>query len=152
MSYTNWGRRRLRDSLDNWRQSEVVSTRALQEEDMVSCSCAIDTPDYLYVEDDDSEEDPDTQQGDNTIQTSIYCLSSTDINKIDRPTGWLNDIVITASQHLLYQHFPHIEGLQPPTLQAIRGFNVNKGEFVQILNVSNMHWCVVSTVGCSRGK
>ncbi|XP_064382851.1 uncharacterized protein LOC135331569 isoform X2 [Halichondria panicea] len=138
--------------LDNWRQSEVVSTRALQEEDMVSCSCAIDTPDYLYVEDDDSEEDPDTQQGDNTIQTSIYCLSSTDINKIDRPTGWLNDIVITASQHLLYQHFPHIEGLQPPTLQAIRGFNVNKGEFVQILNVSNMHWCVVSTVGCSPGQ
>ena len=42
-------------------------------------------------------------------------------------------------------------GLQPPTLQKVFAFQVHSGEFVQIINVSNNHWCVVSTVGCDSG-
>ena len=42
-------------------------------------------------------------------------------------------------------------GLQPPTLQRVFAFQVHSGEFVQIIHVSNNHWCVVSTVGCQSG-
>ncbi len=137
--------------LDNWRQSEVVSISAIREEDMVRCSCIVNTPEYVYVEDSE-EEDSDSQEGDDGITTNIYSLKSNDINNIDNPIGWLDDTVITASQCLLYQHFPHIEGLQPPTIMETRRFKVHKGEFVQILNVSNLHWCVVSNIGCSLGQ
>ena len=41
--------------------------------------------------------------------------------------------------------------LQPPPLQKFFPFDVHCGEFVQIINVRNNHWCVVSTVGCEKG-
>lgn len=52
---------------------------------------------------------------------------------------------------LLLQHFPNMLGLQPPPLQEVLGFQVHSWEFVQIINVRNNHWCVVSTVGCENG-
>ena len=67
------------------------------------------------------------------------------------PTGWLSDSVVTAAQMLILQHFPSMSGLQPPTLQAVSAFQVHSGEFVQIVNIRNKHWCVVSTVGCDNG-
>ena len=137
--------------LDKWRQGEVVSVKALCCEDLMSCSCNIDVPDYQYVKDD--REEPSTQASDGReIETPIYSLSSADISTIDTPTGWLNDKVITASQNLLLQHFPSIEGLQPPTLQQVRGFRVQRSEFVQVLNVHNRHWYVVSSIGCVPGQ
>ena len=49
------------------------------------------------------------------------------------------------------QQFPTIKGLQPTTLQVVRGFEVHREPFVQILNVSRNHWFVVSTVNCEPG-
>ena len=66
-------------------------------------------------------------------------------------TGWLNNNVIAAAQMLILQHFPNMAGLQLPALQKVFAFQVHSGEFVQIINVGNKHWCVVSTVGCDNG-
>ena len=44
-----------------------------------------------------------------------------------------------------------MSGLQPPTLQHAWGFDVHRGEFVQILHVHNSHWSVVSNIGCEDG-
>ena len=81
----------------------------------------------------------------------LYSLSHSDRRTVSSPTGWLTDSVITAAQALLLQHFPTMSGLQPPTLQQVNAFQVHSGEFVQIVNVRNNHWCVVSSVGCEEG-
>ena len=64
------------------------------------------------------------------------------------PSGWLSDRVIAAAQLLILQQFPHTSGLQSPVLQQTLAFQVHSGEFVQIVNIQNNHWCVISTVGC----
>jgi len=42
-------------------------------------------------------------------------------------------------------------GLQPPVLQQTLTFPVYRGEFVQLLNIHDTHWCVVTNVGCEEG-
>ena len=137
-------------SLDRWRQGEVISVRELLDEDLDSCCCEIEAPQYHYIGDDDS--DQEGGESSTAIKTPLYTLSKRDLSLVENQYAWLNDKVITASQEILAQQFPHIEGLQPPTLQQVRGFKVHRGEFVQIINVSNMHWCVTSTVGCEPGE
>lgn len=85
------------------------------------------------------------------IRNSLYTLSNKDRETIQKPNGWLSDSVVSAGQSLLKQHFPNIAGLQPPVLQQRRVFNVHSNDFVQIINVENIHWCVVSNVGCQKG-
>ena len=51
---------------------------------------------------------------------------------------------------LLTQHFPDTDGLKPPTLEQIQGFQLHSGEFVQLLNVRNSYWIVVSNLGCDK--
>ena len=51
----------------------------------------------------------------------------------------------------MLQHFPLMSGLQLPTLQHAWGFDVHRGDFVQILHVHNSHWSVVSNIGCEDG-
>ena len=85
------------------------------------------------------------------IKNSLYVLNEKDRQLITSPTGWLDDRIIQASQLLLAQHFPDIEGLQSPTLEQIQGFRVHSGEFLQLLNVRRSHWILVSNVGCDKG-
>ncbi len=42
-------------------------------------------------------------------------------------------------------------GLQPPTLQQVRGYKANTGQFVQIIHIGNNHWSVVSNIDCPDG-
>ena len=85
------------------------------------------------------------------IKNSLYVQNEKDRQLITSPTGWLDDRIIQASQLLLAQHFPDIEGLQPPTLEQIQGFRVHSGEFLQLVNVRHSHWILVSNVGCDEG-
>ena len=78
-------------------------------------------------------------------------LTNSDKEIILSPSGWLNDSIISAAQKLMLQHFPHMSGLQPPTLQQAWDFDVHREDFVQILHVHNSHWSVVSNVGCEDG-
>ena len=51
---------------------------------------------------------------------------------------WLTDDEITATQKLINNAYPHIGDLQPTILGETLAFAVEKGEFVQILNVKQM--------------
>ena len=73
------------------------------------------------------------------------CLFKTD-REFLRGGKWLSDAVVTASQHLLKELYPHVGGLQPTTLGLTLGFVVQKTEFVQILNLRDNHWVTVSNI------
>ena len=85
------------------------------------------------------------------VHNAVYSNSDKEI--ILSPSGWLNDSIISAAQKLMLilQHFPLMSGLQPPTLQHAWGFDVHRGDFVQILYVHNSHWSVISNIGCEDG-
>ena len=59
------------------------------------------------------------------VHNAVYSLTNADKEIILSPSGWLNDSIISAAQKLMLQHFPHMPGLQPPTLQHAWGFNVS---------------------------
>ena len=102
----------------------------------------------------DSEEPDDgcMSAGDRTwLKNELYTLNNKERETIESPFGWLNDNVISAAQMLLLQQFPHMSGLQPPTLAQAMAFQVHRGEFVQILCIQGNHWCTVSSVGCDDG-
>ena len=64
---------------------------------------------------------------------------------------WLNDKHIHAAQQLLKEQSPYIGKLQDPMMQVTHSFEVESGEFVQILNVNENHWLTISTIQCSPG-
>ena len=78
----------------------------------------------------------------------LLILTNSDKEIILSPSGWLNDSIISAAQKLMLQHFPLISELQSPTLQHAWGFDMHRGDFVQILHVHNS---VVSNIGCEDG-
>ena len=80
---------------------------------------------------------------DNWLCNSLYTLGK---DEVLLPSGWLSDSVIAAAQLLILQQFPHMSGLQSPVLQQT--FKVHS---VQIVNIRNNHWCIMSTVGCDEG-
>ena len=64
---------------------------------------------------------------------------------------WLTDDVINAAQTLLKRAYPNIGGLQDTALAEILAFDIQRGEFVQVLNLSGCHWITVSNIGCKSG-
>lgn len=74
-------------------------------------------------------------------------LYSTDRETLLSPTGWLTDNIINAAQGLLKKN-PHVvSGLQNVSLGLTMNFDVEPGEFVQILNNGLGHWLTISTIG-----
>ena len=61
-------------------------------------------------------------------------------------TSWLTDAIINAVQELLKKENTAILGLQNVILGQVNSFNVEQGEFVQILHTGHSHWNVVSTI------
>lgn len=86
------------------------------------------------------------------IKTPLYTLCKEDVRILEQSNGWLNDNHITAAQQVLAQQFPLVQGLEPPIFQQKpERFSVHTGEFVQVLDIENVHWCVVSTINCKPG-
>ena len=52
---------------------------------------------------------------------------------------------------MLRTSYRHIGGLQDTALAETLSFDIQRGEFVQVLNVSGSHWITVSTIGCQPG-
>ena len=79
-------------------------------------------------------------------------LPELDLDRNDKEiletNGWLSDKHICAAQTLFKRQFPHMDGLQPPTLSQTGTWPIVTSEGVQILNENNNHWLCVSTVGC----
>jgi hypothetical protein len=61
---------------------------------------------------------------------------------------WLDDEIVAATQHLLSLQYPAVGGLQPPVVVTSLSIEPQTHEFVQVVNVSNNHWIVPSTIGC----
>ena len=65
---------------------------------------------------------------------------------------WLTDNLINAAQKLLKKSYPKVGGLQVTTRGEVLSFDVETGEFVQILNFSGVHWIMISESGCLPGE
>ena len=81
-----------------------------------------------------------------------YWLKDLQLYEADRQSlslgKWLTDSIIDADQVLLTQAHPHVGGLESVILGETLAFTIQRGEFVQILDVSNNHW---TNIGCSPG-
>ena len=62
------------------------------------------------------------------------------------PVGWLNDSIVNAAQHLLKEQFPALGSLQDVALGLVMNFQIQNGDFLQIIH-SNYHWLTVSSIG-----
>ena len=138
-------------SLDRWRQASRVSFRdvASDQSCLEECACNLSKSSETIFLSDNS--DAESTQDNVWLRNPLYFLTHNERELVVSRSGWLNDNIISAAQLLMLQHFPHMSGLQPPTLQQTQSFDVHRGEFVQILHVHNSHWCVVSNIGCSDG-
>ena len=137
--------------LDKWRQAPKVSLRSIANDPSVTdhCDCNVSVEhESIVIPSGSEDEAPNLNVW---VSNTIYRLTHDDRELVLSHSGWLTDKIITAAQMLILQHFPNVAGLQPPTLQKVFAFQVHCGEFVQIINISNNHWCVVSTVGCDSG-
>ena len=74
-------------------------------------------------------------------------LSHTDRRIIASPTGWLNDKIMDGAQKLLRYVNPAVPGLQSVTLGVTCDFDIQTGEFLQVLHDGAGHWLVISTIG-----
>ena len=142
-------------SLEGWRTAAKVSLQdvASDPNGLEKCECAVNIINNSVM---------DLTQGDDSdvvtvsiykwLCNPLYTLTSTNREEVLSPSGWLSDRVIEAAQLLILQQFPHMSGLQTPILQQTLTFQVHRGEFVQIINVRNNHWCTVSNIGCGEGE
>ena len=77
-----------------------------------------------------------------------FGLTDDDRQILLNPVGWLTDSIVNAAQNLLKQAAPQVSSLQDVTHGMAHSFNVETGEFVQVLNNQRGHWLLVSTIGC----
>ncbi len=136
--------------LEKWCQAPRMSLRSVASDPEVveHCDCIVPVcPESVFISSASEAEDA----GDALwVKNYLYSLTHGDREVVASRTGWLNDKVIAAAQMIMLQRFPSMAGSQPPALQKVFAF-MSTVEVFQIINVSNNHWCVVSTVGCDSG-
>lgn len=70
-----------------------------------------------------------------------------DKNILLSSTSWLPDTIINAVQRLLKNEYPAVCGLQDVARGLNMSFDIERGEFVQILHNGVNHWLTISTIG-----
>ena len=65
------------------------------------------------------------------------------------PVGWLSDNLIVAAQNLL-KNQSSIPGFQDTCLGMTMAFDIQCGEFIQILHDGHGHWLTISSIGASK--
>ena len=87
-------------------------------------------------------------------QTSMWVsgLTTKDEEVLLTDGEWLPDNIINASQKLIKERYPHVCGFQNVCLGQTLGFEVTRGEFVQILHTGRGHWVTISTIGCENSE
>ena len=143
-----------RITLDNWRTTMRVTLKAAQNDpqNVEECNCEWHEAKEVVDLTDPAQISAPPRKTDRVwIRNSLFILQESDRRIIASPSGWLNDNIINASQKLLGQHFPLTNGLEPPTLEQIDGFQSHTEVFLQILNTGNNHWILVSSIGCEKG-
>ena len=76
-------------------------------------------------------------------------LSPSDRDILFSSTAWVTDSIVDAAQNLLKKACP-VPGLQSVSCGLTMTYDVQPGEFVQILNTGHGHWVTVSTIGTSH--
>ena len=85
------------------------------------------------------------------VQVRDVSLSVADRHIILHPTAWMHDLIISAGQNVLKKE-TIIKGFQHPCLGQRCAFNVQNGDFIQVLNNASCHWLTISTIGASCGE
>ena len=85
------------------------------------------------------------------IASRVMWISSLDLKKFDKKiletdTGWLNNSIIDAAQTLL-KSAAGVNGFQPTSVVLDLVCDVQRAEFIQILNTGSGHWVTISTIG-----
>ena len=81
------------------------------------------------------------------VQNNLYSLSVAAKERILSPTDWLTDDIIEASQCLIQENNPLVEGLQPPYLGQTCSFTIETGKYIQVVHNGADHWLVVTNIG-----
>ena len=140
---------KCRIPLDKWRQAPRIALKS--SNCFEHCSCPLSETSISVTIILSSSEDENVGS-DVWVRNNLYSLTCDSKKTITSISGWLTDEVISAAQLLILQYAPPgMSGLEPPVLQEGYRFTVHTGDFVQIINIENRHWCVVSTVGCDDG-
>ena len=74
-------------------------------------------------------------------------LTQTDRDTLLSSIAWVTDSIVNAAQSLLKKANPRMAGFQSVALGLTMSFDVEPGEFVQILHSGHGHWLTISTVG-----
>ena len=106
----------------------------------------------VYVDLMAQREGKDTELPQPWMKIGIVQLSQADKDILLHPRAWLNDKIIHAAQVLLKSQVPLVGGLQEPCKGQVCSFDIERGEFVQILHDGHGHWLMVSTVGAKNGE
>lgn len=90
------------------------------------------------------------------LRPMMYWVKEIGLTVSDQKTlkngDWLTDKHVNALSKLLVTQFPSQTGLQDPlALATCQTYNSTSEDFVQIVNISNIHWICVSNVLCSPG-
>ena len=78
---------------------------------------------------------------------SISYMTQSDKAILESSNAWLSDSIINAAQLLLKRGNAPAGGLQNVNFGLTDSFEVETGEFVQIIHTGEAHWNVVSTFG-----
>ena len=110
-------------SLEKWRTRTTVSLKAAcnNPQNLETCECEEMTVSKDPI-DLTAPSAPSLCNEQVWVKHPLYILYESDRDIIISEEGWLNDNIIIASQKLLLQQFPNVNGLQPPTLEMMRGF------------------------------
>jgi len=76
-------------------------------------------------------------------------LSPSDRDILFNSTAWLTDSIFDAAQKLLKKACP-VSGLQSVSCGLTMTYDVQPGEFIQVLNTGQGHWVTISTIGTSH--
>ena len=76
-------------------------------------------------------------------------LSPSDRDILFNSTAWLTDSIVDAAQKLLKKACP-VSGLQSVSCGLTMTYDVQPGEFIQVLNTGQGHWVTISTIGTSH--
>ena len=82
------------------------------------------------------------------VKVGCFTLTSNHHQILKSTNEWLDDSIITVTQSILKQQFPHVNGLQPTILGESLSMEPQPNGFVQIVCVRGNHWICLSTIGC----
>ena len=122
--------------------NNVAKNLIARQEKLNNKDCTPPNPVCVII---DLDQLPDPQPSTNGkwMETCLYTLTNADRAILLSPVGWLNDNLIIAAQNLLKKQ-SSMPGFQDTCLGQSLGFEIQRGEFIQILHDGHGHWLMIS--------